>query len=145
MNSIFKITGSLCTMVYILGLLCNLTDITYTQKTIRLTIAVYIIVSVLIPMKNMDFDFKFSENINLADVNADIEEYVVLHAETNLRQSIINELDNKKISYSDVLVHINKQSNSVYVDSIEFYGISDNDKHLISQLFENEGKIIYGD
>lgn len=145
MDTVFKFTGSLCTTVYILGLLFNLTDISYTQKTIRLTIAVYIIVNILMPLKNLELNFDFTDSISDFTIEISAEDYVISQAERNMKQSIISQLNDKNISYSDISVHINKQSNSVYVDNIVFYGLADNDKQIVNQLFENHGTIIFGD
>lgn len=145
MDTVFKFTGSLCTTVYILGLLFNLTDISYTQKTIRLTIAVYIIVNILMPLKNLELNFDFTDSISDSTIEISAEDYVISQAEKNMKQSIISQLNDKNISYSDISVHINKQSNSVYIDNIVFYGLADNDKQIVNQLFENQGTIIFGD
>ena len=145
MDTVLKFTGSLCTTVYILGLLFNLTDISYTQKTIRLTIAVYIIVNILMPLKNLELNFDFTDSISDFTIEISAEDYVISQAERNMKQSIISQLNDKNISYSDISVHINKQSNSVYIDNIVFYGLADNDKQIINQLFENHGTIIFGD
>lgn len=145
MDTVFKFTGSLCTTVYILGLLFNLTDISYTQKTIRLTIAVYIIVNILMPLKNLELNFDFTDSISDSTIEISAEDYVISQAEKNMKQSIISQLNDKNISYSDISVHINKQSNSVYIDNIVFYGISDDDMQIVNQLFENQGTIIFGD
>ena len=142
MDTVFKFTGSLCTTVYILGLLFNLTDISYTQKTIRLTIAVYIIVNILMPLKNLELNFDFTDSISDSTIEISAEDYVISQAEKNMKQSIISQLNDKNISYSDISVHINKQSNSVYIDNIVFYGLADNDKQIVNQLFENQGTII---
>ena len=141
METIFKIIGSLCTIAYILGVLSDVLNIDYTQKAVRLTFALFLVTNVFIPLDKIDLNL-LEFNIPIKESNADI--YVLQNAEQIIEKRISSQLDIKDIDYSDVDVHINKETDKVYIDYIKIYGASGETYQYIENMFE-EGTIIFED
>ncbi len=144
MEFLFKIIGSLCITAYILGLLANMVNVNYTQKAIRLTFALFLITNIFVPLKSIDFAvWNFDIDNNTDTVNA--QEYVIYQASEVLKEKIKTELNSQNIAYSDVYVHINEETDGIYVDYIKITGTDVDEQKYIADIFENEGKIIFGD
>ena len=144
MEIIFKITGSLCITVYILGLLSNLVNINYTHRAIKLTFALFLITNVFLPLKNTTIDFtdlKLNEEVNTVDLSDKIIDAATDSMEKNLKSI----LDTNNVTYSDLSVHINNQEDGVYVDYIRVYGADTENYSYIRSLLKNEGQVIFGD
>ena len=141
METIFKIIGSLCTIAYILGVLSDVLNIDYTQKAVRLTFALFLVTNVFIPLDKIDLNL-LEFNIPIKESNADI--YVLQNAEQIIEKRISSQLDIKDIDYSDVDVHINKETDKVYIDYIKIYGASGETYQYIENMFE-EWTIIFED
>lgn len=145
MDAITKSIGSLCVLVYISGILFNLTDISSTQKAIRLTVVLYILSAVLSPVKKLDFGFdtKYIVENDIGITQA--QNYILNQAEQKLETDISNKLHQKNIAYKSIDVHINKESESISIDCIEIIGVSENDKLETQQVIGNIGPVIFGE
>ncbi len=143
--NIIKFIGTLSVIGYILGILYNFVDFSYTQKAIRLTAALYIITALISPLEYSDF------NIDIDSLQLEVYsrqesvEFVLESAAAQLEQKIKNILDEKNIAYTDISVHINKQSEKISVDYIEIYGVLPGDKKLISGYLSDIGTVVFGD
>lgn len=143
-ETIFKITGSLCITVYILGLLSNLVNINYTHRAIKLTFALFLITNVFVPLQNIRFDFSdFKINEETNHINS--AEKILDAASNSIEQDIKSKLDANNVTYSDIEVHINNQEDGVYLDYIKIAGANTDSHSYIRRLLENEGPIIFED
>ena len=144
MSTIYKIVGSICITTYILGLVTNLVDLNYTQKAVKLTFALYFLTVVLIPLKDVDFDFgEMRYEVQLIQSNA--EEYIIYSAAQQIENVVEQALDNGKIAYSDVYVHIDEQSEGISLDYIKISGTSESNHSEIRDIIGSQGKIIFGE
>ena len=144
MESIHKTIGLLCITGYITGILSEFVPSGYTRKAIRLTIAVYIIASVFIPLgTTFDWlDFQFSDT---EDYSGYAENYVIEKAGNQLESTISQTLSDKNISYNQIDVHIHKQSEGLQIENIYIYGVDVNQKAAVQNILSSYGNIIFGD
>ena len=144
MNTVYKIVGSICITTYVLGLVTNLVDLNYTQKAVKLTFALYFLTVVLIPLKDIDVNF---DEIKYATQNVqnNAEDYVIHSSEQRLENCVKQILDKENISYSDVNVHINEQSDGIYLDYIKIYGVNEKSRAKVEDILELQGEIIFGE
>ena len=149
MNTIFKAIGTLCIIAYITGLVSNMVEINHTQKAIRLVCAIYIISSLFIySPKNEYREIDTTIDYNQSSVQNDTFDYIIQKTEKTVEDDIKKALDENFISYTDVKVHIYKQSEGIDISDITIYGVSDEDQNLALQSIGNvtsEEKIIFGD
>lgn len=144
MEMIFKATGVLCITAYITGILANFMPTDYTQKAVRLTIAIYILTSVFIPATEEKIDINFP-SVQIKDYADQAEEYIISRAEDEIENNISQSLNEKKISYNLVDVHIYKQSESLQIEDIYIYGVPTEQKSIVLETLPQGNNIIFGD
>ena len=105
----------------------------------------YVIATVLNSFKFTEFKLDIpSDKIYQENVAKSLE-YIIPAAQQEFESKIKNQLYDKNISYKDVMVHIIEQKEYIKIDRIVFYGISENNKSLIEDLYSKEGTIIFED
>ena len=144
MSTIYKIVGSICITTYILGLVTNLVDLNYTQKAIKLVFALYFLTVVLVPLKDMDFDFS-EIKYETQNVQSDAEDYIVSSAAKRIEDEVKKVLNKENIAYSDVYVHIDEQSAGICLEYIKICGVSGNNHIKVKDMLDYKGKIIFGE
>lgn len=135
METIIKSVGMLCTTAYITGILTNFIPLDYTAKAVRLTVAVYILSSLLIPAGNMYYEYGFS-NVNVEDYTEKAREYVTRQTEIQLENNISKQLDKKNIAYNSVNVHIHKQNGRLEIEKIYIDGVPSRQHSAVYSLLE---------
>ena len=144
MSAIYKIVGSICITTYILGLVANLVDLNYTQKAVKLVFTLYFLMVILIPLKDVDFDI--GEMIyEIQNVQTNSENYIISSTIQRIENDVKQALDKENISYSDVYVHIDKQSDGIYLDYIKICGANEGNYSDIRNVIGSQGKIIFGE
>lgn len=144
MNSLFKIAGSICITTYILGLLTNLVDLNYTQKSVKLTFALYFLTAVLIPLKDMEYNLPIVAYME-QEYQSDAYDYIFSNVQMQVENEISNILTAENIAYTDLLVNITTDSSGTYIDCIQINGAREVDYRHIKSLLNGYGKIIFGE
>ena len=145
MSVLIENIGKFCVFIYVFGMLFNIVCNTSTQKSLRLLFVLYVIATVLNSFRFTEFkldipsDKIYQENISKSS------EYIIPAVQQEIESIIKNQLYDKNISYKDVKVHIIEQKEYIKIDRIVFYGISENNKSLIEDLYSKEGTIIFED
>ena len=145
MDNIIKFIGTVSVLTYIMGILYSLVDFKYTHKAIRLVTSLCIITGLLYTFRQTELNINvdaFSQNYYSED---DAVDFITEQAAERLEQQIKNILSEKNISYSDVYVHINKQSESISVDCIEIYGVLAENHKYVKEYIGNIGPVVFGD
>ena len=146
MENILKATSTLCILAYITGLVSNMVNINHTQKSIRLVCALYIISSLTFNKPSYNSDYNYFPEIENTTIKNDAVEFVISETENSMETSIKNELTSKNISYTDVVVHIHKQSDRLEIQDICIYGTNEYDKNdAINLLSIYTDNIIFGE
>ncbi len=149
MNTILKAIGALCIMAYITGLVSNMVEINQTQKAIRLVCTIYIISSLVVRIPNTKYlEVNNMLNYSNESVSDNTFDYIIDKTEKIVENDIEKVLDENFISYTNVNVHIHKQSEGIDISDVTIYGVSDKDQSLVLQIISsvtNEEKIIFGD
>ncbi len=135
METIIKSVGILCTTAYLTGILTNFIPMDFTVKAIRLTVAVYILTSLLIPAGNLDFEYGLSDVI-VEDYTEKAREYVTHQTEIQLENSISKQLDEKNIAYNSVNVHIHKQNDMMEIEKIYIGGVPSRQHNAVYSMLE---------
>lgn len=149
MESIFKVIGTLCITAYIVGLVSNMTEVNDTGKAVRLVCVLVILSSFLTKGEIEEITYNnIFETYSNVDIQMSTVEYIMESVKENIENEIKKELDEKNICYTDVFVHIYKQSNKFKIEKIIIYGVNSREKQyaseIINNIAENEN-IIYGD
>ncbi|MBQ8603328.1 MAG: hypothetical protein IJ410_00595 [Oscillospiraceae bacterium] len=147
MNNFFRIAGVLCLCGYVTGILTYFIPINQTEKSVRLVIILYII-SVAF---NQELNLPSFSGIDFPDetqISAEADSYVIEMAEENLENTVKERLSEKNISYTELDVHINKQTDKLFIDKIYIYGADniniEKAKSALSDILSQES-IISGD
>jgi len=121
MEKIVKVIGALCMCGYITALLVQFVPVNKTEKSIRLVVTLYIISVSLSPI-SIDYDYPKPFLPEISTVQEDSEIYFndLLKAETE--KILSDRLTEKNICYTGMDVHINKQTDKLYIDSILICG-----------------------
>ena len=98
MELLYKFIGVLCLTGYISGVLSEFIPAEYTRKTIRLTVAIYIISNFFILFGN-SYNLLEIQNVDSEDYSIEAENYVIESSENELEKFIAQRLKSKKISY----------------------------------------------
>ncbi len=147
MDNIIKAAGVLCMCGYITGLQVQFVPLNKTEKSLRLVVTLYIISAVFSPA-----ELKFSTpeiDLPATDyIQNDADEYVINELTNQTEEILSQRLSEKNICYTDIDVHINKQTDKLYIDQIIIYG-ADNEnmaksKDILSDVL-NKDYIISGD
>lgn len=144
MELLYKFIGVLCLTGYISGVLSEFIPAEYTRKTIRLTVAIYIISNFFILFGN-SYNLIKIQNVDSEDYSIEAENYVIESSEKELEKFIAQTLKSKKISYNRIEVHIHKQSEGLQIDSINIYGVDDTQKNMVKELLSDYGNLLFGD
>ncbi len=145
MDVLLKSIGMLCTLGYVTGLLINLTPANHTQKAIRLVAVLYILSSVLYPLQSISLDFEYLDTENY-DIKTDAQDYVIEQSAYKIKNIILQRLNEKNISYTDIIVHINKQNDGLQISGISLYGIAEKEQTAnLLQDITTADKINFGD
>lgn len=151
MSDIAKIAGVLCMAVMAMGVLYDLGSFKVTDKTIKFVISVYILVTVFNALKGAKLEISTNEllqNISVEDNSGMLKNEVVKQTEKELEEVIKNRLDEKKISYNDVSLHILEQNGSLIVSEIKIVcsdDMSQAAKECINDFITEETKVITGE
>ncbi len=137
MESVFKSVGILCICGYVSGILLNISSYNPTEKAIRLVAALYIITTIVSPIKHISFNDSFINNFSEYTEKNDIAQFVIQEAVYSLENTTREKLDRKNISYSSVKVHIHEQGNSLNLDKIEIIGTNRRQHSQIYELLED--------
>ena len=94
MERILKNIGSICIIIYSIGIIANFIPAGHTQKAVKLVLLVYIVNVTITSINN------FNPDINQYSLNTDIstdlaEEMVITEAEKNIEDEITNFFDEK--------------------------------------------------
>ncbi|MBR5806501.1 MAG: hypothetical protein IKY30_06995 [Oscillospiraceae bacterium] len=144
MELLYKFIGVLCLTGYISGVLGEFIPAEYTRKTIRLTVAIYIISNFFILFGN-SYNLLKIQNVDSEDYSIEAENYVIESSEKELGKFIAQTLKSKKISYNRIEVHIHKQSEGLHIDSINIYGVDNTQKNMVKELLSDYGNLLFGD
>ena len=144
MELLYKFIGVLCLTGYISGVLGEFIPAEYTRKTIRLTVAIYIISNLFILFGN-SYNLLKIQNVDSEDYSIEAENYVIESSEKELGKFIAQTLKSKKISYNRIEVHIYKQSEGLQIDSINIYGVDNTQKNMVKELLSDYGNLLFGD
>ena len=144
MELLYKFIGVLCLTGYISGVLSEFIPAEYTRKTIRLTVAIYIISNFFILFGN-SYNLLKIQNVDSEDYSIEAENYVIESSEKELGKFIAQTLKSKKISYNRIEVHIHKQSEGLHIDSINIYGVDNTQKNMVKELLSDYGNLLFGD
>ncbi len=147
MDRIIKAIGVLCMCGYITGLLVQFVPVNKTEKSIRLVVTLYIISVVLSPV-SFESGYEGTVIPDISTVQADSSIYVIDALETETEKILSERLQEKNICYTGLNVHINKQTDKLYIDNILIYGADSENmekaRAALSDVLSSE-KIISGD
>ena len=121
MEQLQHMTGVMCILIMIVGIIKEVGSFSSTEKLIKLVAAVYIIVAFFKVINNsqQELSFNIDNNENLQIYNAEqLKSDVMREAEIRLEQIVKNRLDEKNISYNSLSVHILEQNSNVVIDKI---------------------------
>ena len=127
MNGLLKAAGVLCLCGYITGIVTNLIPLNQMEKSVRLVTVLYII-SVVFSQKIEYSKFLYVDLNDRETISQSADTYVIEMAEAELENNIAEILNEKNIAYSEVSVHINKQTDKIQIDKVYIYG-SDSDNY----------------
>ena len=144
MSEVYKLVGSICITTYILGIVANLVDLNYTQKAVKLVFALYFLTVVLMPLKDVEFDFD-EIKYETQNLQTDVTEYIICSASQSIENDVKQALGKENIAYSDVYVHIDEQSAGISLEYIKIYGVSENNHIKVKDMLDSKGKIIFGE
>lgn len=150
MKSITQAIGVLCISGYIMGLLMNMVQITYTQKVVRMVVAMFIIITIFKPVRELapnSLDaIAYGQNITV-ETGQNALENIVTSAQTQIESTIKLRLDEKKIGYDNISVHIYEQEAGLTVSKIEVFGAEESLQadivNILSDIAQKE-VIIFG-
>jgi len=144
MESLYRTIGLLCITGYITGILSEFIPSGYTRKAIRLTVVIYIITSLFIPLEDFTGLYNFQYN-DTEDYSVYAENYVIEKAAEELERTISRSLTDKNISYNQIDVHIHKQSEGLQIESIYIYGVDNIQKPYVESILASYDNLIFGD
>lgn len=140
MKSIAQAVGVLCISGYIMGLLMNMVQITYTQKVVRMVVAMFIIITIFKPVRELEPDsfdaIAYSHNIAY-DTGQEAVQNIVSSAALQIQDIIKKRLDDKKIGYEAVGVHIYEQEGALSIGEVEISGAETENQGEIVQLIQD--------
>lgn len=144
MERILKNIGSVCIIIYSIGIIANFIPAGHTQKAVKLVLLVYIVNVTITSINN------FNSDINQYSLNTDIstdlaEEMIITEAEKNIEEEIINIFAEKNIAYNSVNVHIHKQNNGLEIDSVQLFGVPHSQREYATELLNADYRLIFGD
>ena len=148
MDIIIRMIAVLCLCSYVMGLLIQFVPVNQTEKSIKLVVTLYLIASVFSPMEyKTDYIFE-KDMLSMSDIYNNSEEYVTFAIKEETERTLSRLLDEKNICYTDVDVHINKQTDKLCISQVVIYGAdSDNmaaARDALTDIVTGE-KIISGD
>ena len=145
MSILISNIGKFCVFVYVFGMLFNIACNTSTQKSLRLLFVLYVIASVMNSFRFTEFKLDIPSDKIYQENIVKSSDYIIPALQQEFENKIKNQLYDKNISYKNVMVHIIEQKEYIKIDKIIFYGISENNKNLIENLYSKEGTIIFED
>lgn len=121
MEQLQHITGIMCLLIMIVGIIKEIGSFTSTEKLIKLVAAIYIITAFFKIINNSQLELSF--NIDNKDAisiynTEQLKADVIKETETRLEDIVKKRLDEKNISYNSLSVHILEQDNNVVIDKI---------------------------
>lgn len=144
MKEISNWIGVMCISCYVMGLLMNLVQFTYTEKVIKLIIALFIIITVFKPVNSKNIsDFEYSFEKEYSSLNLDsyqqknTKQMIIEKTQETLAQIAKRRLDEKNISYSDISVHIYEQDGYLEIEKIFVSGCQEKDYQSVNSLFSD--------
>ncbi|MBR5520794.1 MAG: hypothetical protein IKU54_02250 [Oscillospiraceae bacterium] len=122
MDNILKTVGILCLCGYITGIFTDIIPMGKNEKSVRLVIVLYLIITIFDSDINFPgIDFGYEKNII---PNSPYEEsYVIDKAKEKIEAQIIERLNQESICYSNIELHINKSEDGFYIDQLYLWGV----------------------
>ena len=146
MERIFEIAGRLCILGFATGIITWFIPEGKTEKILRLVVTLYIIMA-LFTVERSNGIFSIGNDIGKYEIPVgNTEKYIADALAEQTKQIISEKLSEKNICYTDIDVHINKQTDKFAIDHIVVYG-ADNIEKLKEELADvlSGEKIISGD
>jgi len=121
MEQLQHMTGVMCILIMIVGIIKEVGSFSSTEKLIKLVASVYIIVAFFKVINNSQLELSFNidnkENLQIYNTEQ-LKSDVMREAEIRLEQIVKNRLDEKNISYNSLSVHILEQNSNVVIEKI---------------------------
>ncbi|MBR4036480.1 MAG: hypothetical protein IKJ05_07110 [Oscillospiraceae bacterium] len=144
MDTLYKIIGILCVVSYITGILFNISHSAYTEKALKLTLAIYVISAITVPVKKLEI-YSYINNNEELSYSQQAADYIKNRAQKIIEDNISAKLNEKRIAYNYVDVHINEESEIFQIDNICIYGVSMDQQMLAENVLQLDEKIVFGD
>ncbi len=148
MKSVYSYIGSICLLIYIIGILFNLIKIKHTNKIMQTVLGLVLLLNIISPIYNQEFyiDINSLEVQSMQIDKGENEEYIIENAKLILENEIKEELNQKNIAYNDVTVHIHKENENFLIKEISINGSEEAEKETVIDIlseYTNKECIIF--
>lgn len=143
--------GSVCMLIFLVGILYEFGGFEKSKKAIKFVIALYITVAMIKSVQNVQLKIKLPEDLDTSvdsEYVYDFKREVIARTQDNIEILIKKRLDEKKLSYNQVSVHILEQNGNLTASEIiiKSEGSSkDLIYECISDIADDETKIYIGE
>lgn len=143
--------GSICMLIFLVGILYEFGGFEKSKKAIKFVIALYITVAMIKSVQNVQLKINLPEDLDTSvdsEYVYDFKREVIARTQDNIEILIKKRLDEKKLSYNQVSVHILEQNGNLTASEIiiksEGSG-KDLIYECISDIADDETKIYIGE
>lgn len=143
--------GSVCMLIFLVGILYEFGGFEKSKKAIKFVIALYITVAMIKSVQNVQLKINLPEDLDTSvdsEYVYDFKREVIARTQDNIEILIKKRLDEKKLSYNQVSVHILEQNGNLTASEIiiKSEGSSkDLIYECISDIADDETKIYIGE
>ena len=143
--------GSICMLIFLVGILYEFGGFEKSKKAIKFVIALYITVAMIKSVQNVQLKINLPEDLDTSvdsEYVYDFKREVIARTQDNMEILIKKRLDEKKLSYNQVSVHILEQNGNLTASEIiiKSEGSSkDLIYECISDIADDETKIYIGE
>ena len=143
--------GSICMLIFLVGILYEFGGFEKSKKAIKFVIALYITVAMIKSVQNVQLKINLPEDLDTSvdsEYVYDFKREVIARTQDNIEKKKKKRLDEKKLSYNQVSVHILEQNGNLTASEIiiksEGSG-KDLIYECISDIADDETKIYIGE
>lgn len=143
--------GSVCMLIFLVGILYEFGGFEKSKKAIKFVIALYITVAMIKSVQNVQLKINLPEDLDTSvdsEYVYDFKREVIARTQDNIEILIKKRLDEKKLSYNQVSVHILEQNGNLTASEIIIESESSSKDLIyecISDIADDETKIYIGE